>query len=712
MFNGLHYINPRQRPVVTSFLLSIILFSLLPTLVSAAEVAKPLSKHPIFYSSKLDMVSPMLPKKKTAPLHQPINAPQKQNSYYKKPLEAAPGALVSTTRAQVVKKMNGTQSHTSATKAAEAIACSSPTISMKVLVVASDGNEVDLPGITQELNYLGIPYTVYIAAQTPGGLTPDMLSSGCNGYYQGVILTNGELTYDNNGTWMSALSQAEWSNLWTYEASMGIRQLSWYTYPTADFGYQVPTAAVDTTSSPLATTLTTQGQSIFQYLQPGVTVTIQDAYTYLSQPLTDGATTPVLTDANGNTLAAIRTTSDGRQTLSLTFDSNQYLLHNMLLANGLVNWVTNGLFLGERHVYMSPQVDDIFIDGAEWVPSTPCGTPVDQTGSTYRTTGADWNAIINWQTSKQSDPLTANLALTTAFNGYGTTPDAGYSPDTLTPAAIATQQDTNWVSHTYDHTNLDNVDYATAASEITQNNAVAQNTLNLTNYSIDSMVTPDVSGLTNPNFLQAAYDNGIRYLVTDTSVAGYNNPSPNAGIYNSYQPSILMLPRHPTNLYYNVSQPDEWAAEYNCMYASYWGRNLSYQEILDVESQRLLTYMIQGDMDPWMFHSENLRAYDGTHTLLTDLLDETLQKYEQYYNLPVQFNQMSQLGQKIANRMQYNAAGVTASVVPGVSITLTAQQATTVPVTGLKTANAESYGGQSISYVTLSAGQTVTLPLA
>jgi hypothetical protein len=125
----------------------------------------------------------------------------------------------------------------------------------------------------------------------------------------------------------------------------------------------------------------------------------------------------------------------------------------------------------------------------------------------------------------------------------------------------------------------------------------------------------------------------------------------------------------------------------------------------------LLTYLLKGDIDPWMFHQPNMRAYDGTHTLLGDLLDLTFQKYSQYYNLPLINKTMNDLGVTVADRMQYNKAGVTASIVPGVSITLTAQQACRVPVTGLNTSGAETYGGQKISYVNLSAGKSVTLPL-
>ena len=623
---------------------------------------------------------------KSHPLHQPINAPK----------------LGAFTRSSTpIVELAAVPAVTSP--------CPSPTIDLKVLVIASDGQEVDLPAIKQALEYLGTPYTVYVASQTPNGLTPDKLSNGCHGFYQGIILTTGTLSYFNGTDWVSALSQQEWTNLWNYEATMGVRELSWYTYPTADFGYQSPNGEVDTSTTPLPINLTAQGQAAYPYLNATNAITIQNAYTYLAQPLTDGATVPLFSDSNGNVLVAVRTYPDGRQALSMTFDSNPSLIHSIVLSYGLINWLTNGLFLGERHIYMSPQIDDVFIDDTVWLPTTPCGTPVDNTSTTYRITGDDLQAVINWQAGKRSDPASANLTLTMAFNGYGTTTDA-YTPDTLTPLATANQNQFYWVSHTYDHTNLDNLDSADATTEITLNDQIAT-TLGLTNFSVQNMVTPDVSGLTNTNFLVAAYDNGIRYLVSDTSLPGYNNPSPNAGIYNTLEPEILMLPRYPNNLFYNVSAPDEWVAEYNCLYSGFWGRNLTYQEILGEESQFLVTYMLKGDLDPWMFHQPNLRAYDGTHTLLSDLLDLTLQKYAQYYTLPIISPTMDSLGQNVANWMQYNNAGVTASLIPGVSITIAAQKAALVPVTGLNTAGAEIYGGQPISYINLTAGQSVTLPL-
>ena len=413
---------------------------------------------------------------KSHPLHQPINAPK---------LGAFARSSTPIVELAAVPAVTGP--------------CPSPTIDLKVLVIASDGQEVDLPAIKQALEYLGTPYTVYVASQTPNGLTPDKLSNGCHGFYQGIILTTGTLSYFNGTDWVSALSQQEWTNLWNYEATMGVRELSWYTYPTADFGYQSPNGEVDTSTTPLPMNLTAQGQAAYPYLNATNAVTIQNAYTYLAQPLTDGATVPLFSDSNGNVLVAVRTYPDGRQALSMTFDSNPSLIHSIVLSYGLINWLTNGLFLGERHIYMSPQIDDVFIDDTVWLPTTPCGTPVDNTGTTYRITGDDLQAVINWQAGKRSDPASANLTLTMAYNGYGSTTDA-YTPDTLTPLATANQNQFYWVSHTYDHTNLDNLDSADATTEITLNDQIAT-TLGLTNFSVQNMVTPDVSGLTNANFL-------------------------------------------------------------------------------------------------------------------------------------------------------------------------------------------------------------------
>lgn len=588
------------------------------------------------------------------------------------------------------------------TPVAPATTTPASTIDAKLLVISADGNETTLPAITQELNFLGTPYTLWVTTQHPGGLTPAVLANGAHAFYQGVLLANADLSYSPDGgtTWQSGLTTPEWAALASFEQVFNIRQVNWYAYPTAEEGLSVPTA-VDTTTAPISAQFTPAAQSVFPYVNTNTPLTISNAYTYLAQPL-DNSVTPLLVDTQGNALAAIHTGSDGREALTMTFDSNPYLVHDIVLSYGIINWVTKGMFLGDRHTYLAVQPDDVFIEDDIWM-----GPNVDP--DVYRITGQDLTTFISWQKKVRSQASTKSFVLDMPFNGVGTS--AGeYDNDTLTPAAKANQAQFRWMSHTWDHSNLDAINYADATWELQQNDGAARR-MRFYNYSKSYMITPDVSGLTNPLFLQAAYDFGIRYLVSDASYPGQINPSPNAGIVNALLPGIFEVPRYPTNLYYNVSQPSEWVSEYNSIYHNYWGRDLAYSEILDKESQVMLAYMLRGDMDPLMFHQPNLRAYDGVHSLLGDLLDRTFAKYNALFNLPVVDLTLDKIGQRMASRMQYNAAGVTASIVPGKSITLTAKKAVSVPVTGLSVTGAEVYGGQPIASINLNAGQTVTIPL-
>ncbi len=112
-----------------------------------------------------------------------------------------------------------------------------------------------------------------------------------------------------------------------------------------------------------------------------------------------------------------------------------------------------------------------------------------------------------------------------------------------------------------------------------------------------------------------------------------------------------------------------------------------------------------------MFHQANLRTYERGRSLLSDLLDMALLKYEHLLSVPILCPTMDELGQRMAARMRSNTAGITATLVPGQHVTLSAQYPATVPITGLASGCAESYGGQLISHIGLEARQSVTLPL-
>jgi Bacterial Ig-like domain (group 2)/Cep192 domain 4 len=663
------------------------------------------------------------------------------------------------------------------------VVCPTPSLDMKILVVTNGKTEADFGAITQILDYLGTPYTVMDFAATAAGITPDLLSDGnCHGYFQGVIFTTGGYIYTLPGM----------ATLTSYEQSFGVRQVNWYTDPTPDFGLNFTSNTLSTTSTTTySASFSTAAVPIFSYANTATPVTISNAFIYLTTPVAAASlpagtsVTPLLTDKTGNALSAIYTFGDGRQYLTQTFDSNQYLTHDLVLAYGLINWVTKGIFLGDYHVYASPQVDDFFINDSEWIPGTPCTDPIthDRTAPdasslpVFRLTYTDMSSIVSWQNGLQNDPLLKGFQLTLAFNGVGTTGNidwtglktVGRTSDTLISNLSRYQQYFHWISHTYDHPatlnglhksdvggdtdtpQVDDIDL-----EILTNMYVGNGTgsmldtdlsdttapagvvpLMFTDFNPMNLVSPGVTGLNDTLVPTYLYANGIRYVVTDTSVIGQPNngpnPSPNVGIVNSYAPGIYEVPRYPNDVYYNAANWADDQAEFSCIYNNPVDppfNTYNAAQILDFVSTSFVVNMLKGDMDPEMFHqpdlhfSNNAKALGltGTHnsSLITDTYNQTFSKYEALYKLPVLSPTLDQLGTKMQARNTYNLSGATATLTgvngaaPQITITVPAGvtvPSASIPVSGLNSTGAESYGGKYISHVTVNAGQTVTLPV-
>jgi len=617
-------------------------------------------------------------------------------------------------------------------------------IDMRVLVLAADGNEAALPAIKNSLDYLGVPYDVVLAKDTvlAQGMLCTASGGSALGKYQGVMLATGSLVYyDATLGYTSALSTEEWTRLWQYEAKYRVRQASLYTQPgttlpeTYGLGVSSPQWGSDTGAAGLSTTLTTVGKTIFPYLVPTAPVVFKNTWAYKAAAVT---ATPLLVDAYNNAIVSVNNTTDGRQSLSVTADGNPYLMHTLQLNYGIVNWVTKGLYVGQRQVYMSAQPDDVFIADDIW----DVARNSDQTGLTYRITANDYKKYREWQDNRNKNGV--NIVTEMPFNAYGTTAQyaadgESYFPltkDDLTPAIKGNNDRFAWISHTYSHANLDTYTYAQTLAELTNNDTIAtSDTLKLQSYTPDALVTPDISGLNNPEALRAMYDFGVRYLVSNTSLyCGHRDqdrantlgcPKPNLGIYNDLEPrGLLMIPRYPANLFYNVSTPAEWVSEYNFIYRAYWGRDLTYAEILDKESDVWLRYLLNFDMRPVMFHQPNLRAYDKSNSLLGDLIDKTIEKYSAISNLPPQSRSQRQIGNLMAQRMALNAAlapasgaALTARIVPGATsssivITNPTSNVQVVPITGVNWSAAtsrETYGGQTTSKLTVNNGASVTV---
>jgi hypothetical protein len=364
------------------------------------------------------------------------------------------------------------------------------------------------------------------------------------------------------------------------------------------------------------------------------------------------------------------------------------------------------VFLGQRKVTLSVQVDDIFTSNQLWQ-----GANGDGQARIYRLSAVDVKVLVAWLNRVQKQHNTHTLTLHFAFNGAAATPVP--ADRVAVEAFIAHRHRFYWINHGYTHLLLDEASRSESLEEIQRNQESAR-ILDLAPYEPDCMVTADMSGLANPAFLGAAAECGIRFLVSDTSRRGWGNPSANTGIKSDVEPSITMIPRHPNNLFYDVTTPQEWCEQYNQAYRAIWQRDLSISEIIGVEARQLLQYLLLGDRDPLMFHQANLCAYDDTHSLLTDLLDEVLFIYNEYCgHVPIVGTSMRTIGEMMIQRANYDQARIDACLVVGGGLVLISDRDVEVPVTGVQIhGNGEEYGGQASSTVALKAGVIRSIPAA
>jgi hypothetical protein len=251
------------------------------------------------------------------------------------------------------------------------------------------------------------------------GCRADSLQWACTANYQGVIFAYGG-DYYNIPSWQSTLI--------SYEQTFNMRQLNWYDVPDPNYGLSYTGTQIPDTST-YTTNFTAAAAPVFFYANTATPLTIANASVDLATAdvAAGGSLTPLLQDASGNIVSAIYNLN-GQQFLTQTFDSNPYLTHDLVVAYGLLNWVTKGVFLGDYHVYATQEIDDFFINDSEWIPSTTCLTNLATKDRTlpdasnlpvFRVDANDMAQLVAWQTTKQADPLLSPGATyeTTAASG-------------------------------------------------------------------------------------------------------------------------------------------------------------------------------------------------------------------------------------------------------------------------------------------------------
>ncbi len=587
-------------------------------------------------------------------------------------------------------------------------------IAMKTLLIGATGAEPSFLAAQDSLDRIGAPYQALIASQQP--LTADMLTddiSTC--YFNSVIFATSGLGYtDATGAWVSALSTAQWQMLADFETACSAREAIWYAWPSTDLGLNPPTTVYQWTD---ALDAHVADSTFFASVPATASIPITDATAYGSS-IADAATTALLVDGGGNVLLAHHTYSDGREALIATFDQSPYLTHTLALEYDMIRWVTQGMFVGKKRAYLTPQVDDVFIDDDLWVPG------VGDDGTVIaRITGTDIDALASWQAGFAATlPTGSTYRSVFAFNGVGTR-RSSYTDQTIWPEAAAAGPAFLWMSHTWNHDNMDAMTQAQATSECTRNISLAtQRGFNA--FSTTELVTPDVSGLQNLAALHGMYAAGVRYVVSDTSVTAAlqptnpgTNPSFNVGNANPFFGSIYQVPRHPTNFFYNVTTPAAETDEYNAIYRAYFGFDLTYDQVLDTDSEFGKFYLLRGDIDPLMFHQTNLTNYGGGRSLYADWVSMSAEKFLAVSAEPIQTLQHRDIAAAMQARGALDACGLTATIVEsatGRSLELASTGACVVPVTGLSAPTSgpvETYLGAPTTSIAMAAGSTQTIAL-
>ncbi|MCD0165343.1 hypothetical protein [Deinococcus sp. 12RED42] len=608
-------------------------------------------------------------------------------------------------------------------------------VALKVLILTAP-NDYGLSSARTMLDQAGVPYDVIDPTVTP--LTTDsLIAQDGSGRYQGVILTSGNLAFEASpGVWQSALDWGAWNLLWQYETTYQARQLALYTYPGSwpeDYGLR--DAGVASPSADLR--LTAAGQSVFQDIRAGATLPVRYAYNYpaTTVEVNGVTTTPLLTDPAGRVLAA-QSNTEGRERLALTFAQNPNLLHTALLNDSLLSWLTRGVYIGEYRRYNQLDVDDWFLPGDVFNETTGQVQP-----EAFRLRPSDALALPAQQrTLRTTYPVTAGFKLAVMFNGGGANTAAPascnasvVSPDPLSSVTRCLTGTFDWVNHTFDHLYMDFLNLTDSAAQV-QNNLNVGTAMGLS-MSRASLVTGDMSGLgyynaagdgpktnyglgaSNTAFLQAAQNSGVKYLSSNRSVDGQWDPGcAGCGLPHPLRPSVFLVPRWPTNIFYHVTTPAQVAAAYNSVYgpggtAPFWDRPLSYQEILDQEGQIALTHVLSGAAFPHYMHQGNLREYAPGRSVVFDWEMNLVGRYAAYSTMPLKNLNWDALGAYVKSRTSFMKSGLSGSWNRQTRvITVRSANGGAGYLTGVTLGRPETYAGRIISRFDMTAGQTATVP--
>ncbi|KAH7114757.1 hypothetical protein B0J13DRAFT_488082 [Dactylonectria estremocensis] len=545
---------------------------------------------------------------------------------------------------------------------------STATLDSTILIIAPDDYSASTASLG--LQGYGIPFENLLVSQAGTDL-PVMNSSASHGNYGGIIVI-GSVSYDYAGSWHSALTDAQWTALYAYQADFNVRMVRINEYPGPSFGASAISGGccgsgveqlvsiTDTSSFATANVKKNAGLSTIGLYH--VPATITDSNT--TRQVAEFGTS---TGFSSKSVAAVINNFQGREQfvwfLSWAPDWSQT---SAFLQHTHIHWMTRGLFLGKRKIHLSCQIDDVQLSTGLYYPA----------GQEFKLRTGDLDAHVKWQVSLNSRlPAGSDFRLELAHNGNGDiisvtdneaasqgvckpnyAVDYESPPDTplewVKPPGTGTdlwpsefvkygwsqacaKRDTlaSWflkttnlnqfahLSHTFTHEELNNATYRDAAREIQFNQAwMAQMGIDkATRFSAHGLIPPAITGLHNADVIKAWVDNGIYYVVGDNTRSPLRNPGSkfwpliSTVAANGYD-GLVIVPRYATTIYYNCDTAECTTMEW----IQTSGGQGTFSDLLAQAKKDNTRYLLSLMSDPYMFHQANMRQIDMTTITVGD----------------------------------------------------------------------------------------------
>ncbi|OWP04291.1 hypothetical protein B2J93_9359 [Marssonina coronariae] len=535
-----------------------------------------------------------------------------------------------------------------------------------VLIFARD--KASAYSATSGLNGYGIPYQV-VAVPQAGITLPSLNASSTAGNYGAIVILS-EVSYDYGGTlgFQSALTAAQMATLYQYQVTFGVRMVRLDVYPGPAYGASAIAGGCCADGVEQLISISDSSAFASAGMKTGAGVSTAGLYHY---PATitntsiakEFAAFAPATGFSSSSTAGVINSIDGRQQMVFFIGfATDWSSTSNYLQHAWITWATRGLYTGFRRLYLSTQVDDMFLESDIYSPA----------GQTYRITTADLDQHVTWTRDLNSRMSTgssyfmeighngngnieAAAATTTGASACGIgpieydgqndtalefkkTPGTGTNLWPATPATYPyTVACTNldplklWfanpdnlnamahVSHTFTHEDENNATYFDVSRELTWNQAWLQQVgiAGAARFSPNGLIPPAITGMHNGDAIRARLDAGLRNVVGDNTRPILMNKE------NEFWPLIstvetdgyagaTVVPRWATNIYYNCQLPACTVAEWINTSA---GKG-DWDALLAVEKATNTRHLLGLHHDPYMFHQANLNYVTaGTTTI-------------------------------------------------------------------------------------------------